>query len=376
MSDQTPTPPRYNGAATLVRYAIYVHRGIIPREDVREAFPGGSLLLTSSAERAISEGLPPASHRPAINSLLTGAPSRPWNPDTAVERLRGQLRAGGAVCIRLTQALDPIELTVGWREKVGLAFPMGETEDRVTELTVRETRVLAGLSLSIPANQSPEFALFDRTTLAQLPIDDRPLSIVNISGLSATAWAAGSEGSLDTERFRHLVGGGIDRVANMGLVHSALDHKVDPLSGFLAAWAALERSVNGSFRDHLAQIEAAPSGDFPPLVLKVLQRRQAEDYRPSITDNFLLTCFGLGSRDLEGDERAFKQVNRLRQAIYHQGDLTDLARARDEALQVLLRLLRLQTAGSEGPHSAKLPCLGVDPDEGGSVLDGSHADSP
>lgn len=348
MSDQSTTLPRYEGAATLVHYAIYVHRGIIPKADLREAFPGGTVLLTSSAERAIAEGLPPASHRPPIGALLGGPPPRAWDRDAAIERLRVRLRAGGAICIKLDQPLDAVELTFGWRDKVGMAFPRGETEGRIAGLTAVETRVLAGLSLSIPADQSPQFSFFDRTTLLHLPIDERPLSVVTIGGLTGTAWSAGSEGSLDLERFRHLVGGDVDAIPDLGLIRSALDHTVDPLTSFLAAWAALERSVNGSFGGHLARIEAEVPDSLPPLILKVLQRRMAEDYRPSITDNFLLTCFGLGSPDLDGDEQAFKRVNRLRQAIYHQGDLTNLALARDGAMQVLLRLLRLQAASSIG----------------------------
>ena len=62
MSGQTELP-RYSGAATIIRYAVYVHRGIIPAEDLHETFDGGSVLVTSSPERAIAEGLPPAAHR-------------------------------------------------------------------------------------------------------------------------------------------------------------------------------------------------------------------------------------------------------------------------------------------------------------------------
>lgn len=41
MSGQVEVP-RYSGAATVVRYAIYEHRGIIPAGDLRETFAGGS----------------------------------------------------------------------------------------------------------------------------------------------------------------------------------------------------------------------------------------------------------------------------------------------------------------------------------------------
>lgn len=337
--------PRYSGAATIVRYAVYVHRGIIPAEDLRETFDGGSVLVTSSPERAIAEGLPPAAHRPPIGSIFGGPPPPAWSADGAVERLRARLRSGGAVCIRLERACSYVEMTLGWRETVGLGFPIGVTETEVADLVSEETRVITSLSLSIPANYSPDFSLFDRTTLVRIPTDNRPVSVVTIPVPTARAWVAGREDTVDRDRFRGVRAA--ETLSDLGLVHSAFDHTVSPLPGFLAAWAAIERIINGAFQASRARIEAGASGMIHPLIAKVLERRTAEDCRPSITDNFLLTCFGWGSDDLEGDARAFKQVNRLRQAIYHRGDLADLHRARDEASALLRRLLTLQSAGSD-----------------------------
>ncbi|MFC5389633.1 hypothetical protein U0030_05330 [Brevundimonas bullata] len=343
MSGQTELP-RYSGAATIIRYAVYVHRGIIPAEDLHETFDGGSVLVTSSPERAIAEGLPPAAHRPPIGSILGGPPPPAWSADGAVERLRARLRSGAAVCIRLQRACSHAEMTLGWRDAVGLGFPIGATEAEVADLVSDETRVLTALSLSIPANHSPEFSLFDRTTLVRIPTDDRPVSVVTLTAPTASAWVAGREDTVDRDRFRTVITA--EALSDLGLVHSAFDHMVSPLPGFLAAWAAIERIINGAFQASLARIEAGALGMIHPLIAKVLERRTAEDYRPSITDNFLLTCFGWGSDDLESDARAFKQVNRLRQGIYHRGDLADLHRARDEASTLLRRLLTLQMTTS------------------------------
>lgn len=337
--------PRYSGAATVVRYAIYEHRGIIPAGDLRETFAGGSVLVTSSPGRAIAEGLPPAAHRPPIGSLFGGPLPPPWSAEVAMKRLGERLRSGGAVCIRVERPFSHVEMTLGWRDEVGLGFPIGATETEVADLVSEETRVLTALSLSIPTNHSPEFSLFDRTTLVRIPTDERPVSVVTIVPPTASAWVAGREDTVDRDRFRRLIGA--EKLSDPGLVHSALDHTVSPLLGFLAAWAAVERIINGAFQASLARIETGAPGIMHPLIAKVLDRRAAEDYRPSITDNFLLTCFGWGSNDLESDERAFKQVNRLRQAIYHRGDLADLHRARDEASALLRRLLTLQIDGSD-----------------------------
>lgn len=190
MSGQTELP-RYSGAATIIRYAVYVHRGIIPAEDLHETFDGGSVLVTSSPERAIAEGLPPAAHRPPIGSILGGPPPPAWSADGAVERLRARLRSGAAVCIRLQRACSHAEMTLGWRDAVGLGFPIGATEAEVADLVSDETRVLTALSLSIPANHSPEFSLFDRTTLVRIPTDDRPVSVVTLTAPTASAWVAG-----------------------------------------------------------------------------------------------------------------------------------------------------------------------------------------
>lgn len=346
MSDQTELP-RYSGAATIIRYAVYVHRGIIPAEDLHETFDGGSILVTSSPERAITEGLPPAAHRPPIGSILGGPPPPAWSADGAVERLRARLRSGGAVCIRLERACSHVEITLGWRDAVGLGFPIGATQTEVADLVSEETRVLTALSLSIPANHSPEFSLFDRTTLVRIPTDDRPVSVVTLTPPTASAWVSGREDTVDRDRFRTVVAA--ETLSDLGLVHSAFDHTVSPLPGFLAAWAAIERIINGAFQASLARIEAGAPGMTHPLIAKVLERRTAEDYRPSITDNFLLTSFGWGSDDLEGDVRAFKLVNRLRQRIYHGGDLADLHRARDEASTLLRRLLTLQIPTPTSP---------------------------
>lgn len=231
-------------------------------------------------------------------------------------------------------------MTLGWREQVGLCFPTGATEAELAGLVSEETRVLTALSLSIPANHSSEFSLFDRTTLVHVPTDDRPLSVVTIVPPTATAWVAGREDTVDPARFRSVMAA--ERMSDFGLIHAALDHTSDPLLGFLAAWAAVERIINRSFQTHLVRLETGAVTVAHPLITRVLERREAADYRPSITDNFLLTCSGWGSSDLEGDELAFKRLNRLRQAIYHRGDLAELDRARDEASALLRRLLTLQ----------------------------------
>lgn len=330
------------GEARLVRYAIYIYRGLIVDEEIRIDVTGTPVLITRSAETAIADGLPPAVMRPPLASILGGPAGPTWSPDLAVERLRSGLQSGSAICIRIEHDIENIDMTMGWRDHVGIGFPRSDTEVIVESLPAQESRILLALALALPRNLSPHFSVFDRATIVHLPTDPRPVSLVSITGPTAQVWLGGRGDALDRAKFQRVADPNGEKIDDLGLIRTALDESSQPLAGFLAAWAALERLLKRSYAAHLSAFEAADLAELSPSLVDVRRRLAESGGKGSLINQFLICRWGLSPEGIQDDEAAFRRLNQQRQDIYHRGDISELGSARDNAVGLLLQLLSLR----------------------------------
>lgn len=263
------------------------------------------------------------------------------------------MNIGSAVCIQTEVPLEAPEMTVAWRDEVGVLISRGPVDAALGAARAAETRILFALGAARPGNNSHAFEQFDRAAVLWMEGESRPLSVVTVTGGLAEIWVSGPISEMDAAVLKGVAEGGGDLSSlEEELLRTAMDVKVDDLIGFIAAWAALERLIAKSHGDHLARFVAIPADALPASLQDVQDRLlAASGTGPGLTSQFLILVWALSPGDIGPDEAAFRRLNRRRQAIYHRGDTAEVRAARDEAVRLLMRLYAL-AAVKPGPRAA------------------------
>jgi len=338
-AETAPGLHHHEGPVTVTRFAVYVQSALSVTEPLHHQADGVSWLFTADAEEALRWGAPPTAER---NYLTFNGVSAAWSFDKAVEKLRREMRFGSALCVRIVREIGSMKLDYVWREGGGIAF-LREDGGLMDCLDQAETQSLVAVPLALPPGATPLFTLIDRETQIRIPGDPRPLRVEAITGQLRVAQSFRVE-SFESDRFTRLAA--MEPLRDLGLLRIALDRAVPAMDGFVAAWAALERLVKGQAAAVAPALLSADPSHLSPAMRDVRMRLDQPRALDSVTNAYLLVRWSLCGDDPEAAKAQFQRLNSVRQRIYHGGDASGAASARDEVTALLLELLRLQQSPS------------------------------